>query len=550
MEHANYPTLRELLRQDVFSGSRVLSGGNTLDIPVVGVNLTDIPDYYDWISPHELLITNCYSIHDDEAALSTFIGCLAEKELAGVCIKPSRFLGTIPKYMISAAEERSFPLIELPPAVRFADITKAVSDELLRRQTALLHNSISVNQMLLQTITEGASLEDLAQRVREIAGGSVLLVDAINQRQAYSLSETDAVRLASLDRDALCHVLSEEADAHEMRIDGYLFGTVFLCRIEGRPPLHEDILSQILQTIPLEISREHSVRKTESRSFTEFFQHLVSDRILDDNWEQLRANAFHLDLSAPHALLELNFQPNSSISEYATTFQRTAFFHVLRQSLEQLDIDTHIMDHPDGCLILMNSKEDSASLDRALARLPAAFEALRAGYPSLAPAGGCSRSHTGIPGLSLCRWEAQLALKVAHAKGRDFFFRFDQLSVLRLLYSSDPSREIGRFIAETLKSLASPKLPHEKELLETLESYFQNLGNQRRIAQELYIHYNTVAYRLNSIQELTQMNLEDPEHRLQLELALYLRRVHAEDGLSPFTNGNQQLRSTITGDSY
>lgn len=550
MEHANYPTLRELLRQDVFSGSRVLSGGNTLDIPVVGVNLTDIPDYYDWISPHELLITNCYSIHDDEAALSTFIGCLAEKELAGVCIKPSRFLGTIPKYMISAAEERSFPLIELPPAVRFADITKAVSDELLRRQTALLHNSISVNQMLLQTITEGASLEDLAQRVREIAGGSVLLVDAINQRQAYSLSETDAVRLASLDRDALCHVLSEEADAHEMRIDGYLFGTVFLCRIEGRPPLHEDILSQILQTIPLEISREHSVRKTESRSFTEFFQHLVSDRILDDNWEQLRANAFHLDLSAPHALLELNFQPNSSISEYATTFQRTAFFHVLRQSLEQLDIDTHIMDHPDGCLILMNSKEDSASLDRALARLPAAFEALRAGYPSLAPAGGCSRSHTGIPGLSLCRWEAQLALKVAHAKGRDFFFCFDQLGVLRLLYSSDPSREIGRFIAETLKSLASPKLPHEKELLETLESYFQNLGNQRRIAQELYIHYNTVAYRLNSIQELTQMNLEDPEHRLQLELALYLRRVHAEDGLSPFTNGNQQLRSTITGDSY
>ena len=79
MEHANYPTLRELLRQDVFSNSRVLSGGNALDAPVVGVNLTDTPDYYDWISPHELLITNCYSIHNDEAVLSTFIGCLAEK---------------------------------------------------------------------------------------------------------------------------------------------------------------------------------------------------------------------------------------------------------------------------------------------------------------------------------------------------------------------------------------------------------------------------------------------------------------------------------------
>ena len=260
--------------------------------------------------------------------------------------------------------------------------------ELLRRQTALLHNSIAVNQMLLQTITEGASLEDLAQRIREIAGGSVLLVDSINQRQAYSLSKADSARLAALEHDALCQTLLEEADVYEMQIDGHLFGAVCLCRAKDQPPLQTDILSQILQTIPLEISREHSVRKTESRSFTEFFQHLISDHILDDRWEQSRANAFHLDLSASHALLELHFQSNNSISEYAATFQRTAFFHTLRQSLEQLGIDAHIMDQPDGCLILMGSKEDSIPLDHALARLSSTFETFQTGYPALSLAGG------------------------------------------------------------------------------------------------------------------------------------------------------------------
>ena len=538
VEYANYPTLGELLRQDIFSNSQVLSGEAALDIPVAGVNLTDTPDYYDWVSPHELLVTNCYAICGDAPALSAFIGHLAEKGVAGVCIKPSRFLGTIPEYIISAAKERKFPLIELPPTIRFADITKAVSDELLRRQTALLHNSIAVNQMLLQTITEGASLEDLAQRIREIAGGSVLLVDSINQRQAYSLSKADSARMAALEHDALCQTLLEEADVYEMRIDGHLFGTVCLCRAKDQPPLQTDILSQILQTIPLEISREHSVRKTESRSFTEFFQHLISDHILDDSWEQSRANAFHLDLSASHALLELHFQSNNSISEYTATFQRTAFFHTLRQSLEQLGIDAHIMDQPDGCLILMGSKEDSIPLDHALARLSSTFETFQTGYPALSLAGGCSRSHAGIPGLSLCRWEAQLALKAACSKNENSFFHFDQLGILRLLYSSNPSREIGRFIRETLKELASPKLSHEKELLETLESYFRNLGNQRRIAQELYIHYNTVAYRLNSIQELTRMNLDNPEHRMQLELALYLRRIHIMDKSASFVNEN------------
>lgn len=51
MEYANYPTLGELLRQDIFSNSQVLSGEAALDIPVAGVNLTDTPDYYDWVSP-------------------------------------------------------------------------------------------------------------------------------------------------------------------------------------------------------------------------------------------------------------------------------------------------------------------------------------------------------------------------------------------------------------------------------------------------------------------------------------------------------------------
>ena len=115
VEYANYPTLGELLRQDIFSNSQVLSGEAALDIPVAGVNLTDTPDYYDWVSPHELLVTNCYAICGDAPALSAFIGHLAEKGLAGVCIKPSRFLGTIPEYMISAAREQEFPLIALPP---------------------------------------------------------------------------------------------------------------------------------------------------------------------------------------------------------------------------------------------------------------------------------------------------------------------------------------------------------------------------------------------------------------------------------------------------
>lgn len=526
MNHPDFPTIKELLELPVFSGSRLLCGELSLDRPVSGVSLSDIPDYYNWIYPHELLVSTCFAIHDDPTAISGFIQTLDAHGLSGVCVKTSRFLGQMPEAMLSAAKRLEFPLIELPEQVRFADITKAVSDERLRRQTALLRSSLSVNQMLIQTITAGASLEQIADMVGKITGGSVLLVDSLNRRQAHSVCRRDADRFTGMDKSSLRQALLREADCYEMRVDGHSFGALYLCRTGRAPALNDEMLAQILQTIPLEISREHSVRERESHSFSEFFHHLVSDRIMDDQWEQYRAKAFCLNLSQPHALLYLRIQMRKDTGHYAAIFQRTAFFQALRQQVDSLGLDIHIMSQNDLDLLLLEARGDCDPLESSLLRIPSIFRALQADYPALAVGGGCSRSHAGIPGLSLCRWEAQLALKAAEDRGENGFLRFDQLGILRLLYSGDPHREVGLFVQETLKGLLAPDAPHSGELLETLDCYFRNLGNQRRMAQELYVHYNTVAYRLKSIQEITQANLNDPAERMQLELALYLHKFN------------------------
>ncbi len=525
MEHPDYPTVRELLAMPVFAHSRLLCGEAALDRPVVGVNLADIPDYQNWIFPHELVVSNCFAIHKDPAAIANYIQTLARHGLSGACIKPTRFLGIMPEVMLHAAEGLNFPLIELPDDVRFADITKAVSDERLRRQTALLRSSLSVNQMLIQTITAGASLEQIADTVCEITGSSVLLVDSINQRQAHSLSKKDAFRFSSMGTDELRHALQEDATAHEMNIDGHMFGILYLCEAEDRSPIGSEILSQILRAIPLEISREHSVRQRESRSFSEFFLHLISDRILDDQWEQARASAFCLNLAQPHVLLGVHIELREKSGNYAAIFQRTAFFQSLQRQLEELRLNTHSISQADSNFMLLSAEEGGQPFADILTRFPSLFEQLCADFPALVIAGGCSRPHAGIPGLSLCNWEAQLALKAALNTGGNRFLPFDQLGILRLLYSGDPHREIGLFIHETLKGLTSQN-PHSAELLQTLDCYFKNLGNQRRMAQELHIHYNTVAYRLKGIQDMTGMDLDHPPDRLQLELALYLRRFH------------------------
>ena len=193
-----YPCLSELLTLPVFRGSRLLGCQTGLERVVTGVNLSDTPEYYKWLCAGELMVTTCYSIHDDPAALAQFIPTLAAGGMSGLCVKPGQYLGQVPQTMVNQAEMLGLPLVALPEDVRFSDITKAVSDELLRRQTALLHSTITVNEMLTRTIVEGAGLEEIARMVTDLTGCSVLILDCINDRRALSLTEADAVRFAGL----------------------------------------------------------------------------------------------------------------------------------------------------------------------------------------------------------------------------------------------------------------------------------------------------------------------------------------------------------------
>jgi purine catabolism regulator len=63
------------------------------------------------------------------------------------------------------------------------------------------------------------------------------------------------------------------------------------------------------------------------------------------------------------------------------------------------------------------------------------------------------------------------------------------------------------------------------ELVATLEGFFACHGNLSQTAARLHIHRNTLTYRLEQIATITQLDLDDPDARFSLHLALKLRPV-------------------------
>ena len=59
----------------------------------------------------------------------------------------------------------------------------------------------------------------------------------------------------------------------------------------------------------------------------------------------------------------------------------------------------------------------------------------------------------------------------------------------------------------------------------TLEAWFAENGNLALAAQRLNVHRNTLSYRLQRIEALTGCSFEDPHDRLNISVALLIRRL-------------------------
>lgn len=80
----------------------------------------------------------------------------------------------------------------------------------------------------------------------------------------------------------------------------------------------------------------------------------------------------------------------------------------------------------------------------------------------------------------------------------------------------------ARFVQGLLERLAV-----ETQLLETLETYFERRGYRKLIAGDLGIHPNTLTYRLDRIQSILGIELDDPNWQATLHTALRLRQMSA-----------------------
>ena len=137
---------------------------------------------------------------------------------------------------------------------------------------------------------------------------------------------------------------------------------------------------------------------------------------------------------------------------------------------------------------------------------------------------GVSDQVADISNLRISFRRAKAAVVMAHNEDRPIQF-FDKMGLYRLLYMVDDPLLLKSLSDDLLKPLLEYDAQHGGGYLETLESYLKNSGSIKVMADELFIHRNTILYRMANIKKLLGSNLEDSRERMMFEIACMIRKM-------------------------
>ena len=102
---------------------------------------------------------------------------------------------------------------------------------------------------------------------------------------------------------------------------------------------------------------------------------------------------------------------------------------------------------------------------------------------------------------------------------------FLKLGGYLLIFAMDKEYMID-FRNEYLLELKEADQTSNSQLMRTLNIFLENNGNMLRTAENLFVHRNTLQYRLNKIAHITGKELEDPNVRRDFQNALLINRLY------------------------
>ena len=533
--------LYDIMKIPIFDQAKLIAGHKGVEQEVYTVNMMDAPDIIHFLKRNELLVTSAYHFKDDMYALRELIIQMKKQGCTALGIKTKRFLQEIPEEIISLADEIYFPIIELPFDIGLGDLVNQTLSYILDMRTNELHQAMQIHQQFSNHIISGKGINMILENLSSLIQLPVVLLDYhlrpisehnntkasiqnlkkffINGRK-LPLSTIEIVTFSLLtktrDTVSIFPIYTQNNQYSYLVIDGFI------------SPLNRSMVlavEQAANVLAFELIKEHSLRQYSRRIQDEFFTNVINSVFSTQDEIINLGKEFNLSFDQKYICIIGKID----IKEFTMSFmeyqeEKDLIYDLIEEELNSYTANVHLFIKDDMYVLLVNcdviwretEKEQMISLLKNI-------QVKIYSYFQKSISFGIANSSEQLLHISHSFKEATDAFYYGEMSGSKEFIEIYQAKEISAILRMIPQEQLKKFYESTLHSLANENEKDHAVLLHTLSVYLETHCAISETAKRLFLHRNTVIYRLEKCEEILGRNIKDPNETLQLRIAFRIK---------------------------
>lgn len=174
------------------AGGAVLVGGRSgADGQVRWVHATELADVAPLLRAGDLVLTTGIALPESADGLDEFVASLVARGVAGLVVELGRRWTAVPRALVSACDARGLPLIALARETSFAAVTQSVGERIVEQQLEELREAQRVHDTFTELGIAEAGPAQILDAVQQLSGAAVVLEDEQHRVVDYRSGSAD-----------------------------------------------------------------------------------------------------------------------------------------------------------------------------------------------------------------------------------------------------------------------------------------------------------------------------------------------------------------------
>lgn len=552
-------TINNLLNAGNLPGLRLAAAGNHADREIRNVNTIDNPDSYDWLRAGDFLLTTGYLFRESPEQLERLVERLAEINCAGLGFKIMRYFETIPAPMLETAERLGVPIVEIPLRFSLADVANEINASLGLKEEAPLAQYLRIHNSFNECSLTGGGMFGLISTLYDFVQNPVVLLDS--RRRLLTHCDPEG-HLDSLPHNgsrlalpqSFLSILPEKVPGKSKIItrsypdaQGSLVARVAILEDEKslygyiivfefhRQLDYFDFIALESASIPLVLERVKAKQLNEVRHQLrqDFFDDLLLGKLESVNAVSSLAEIHHMDTKNTYLCMVTKLRKNDAM-QGSDEDQRNNYLRLKQSIILLLDeLATKrgmsiVSIHRSNLIISfihVPDRQKDLRVRGFLGDFPGEASAQLRAQVDQDFVIGIGTPISDYLNIRKSYIQANEAIRYSNTSENGAICYYEDFMVDQLLDCISDRSALESFSRLALGRLIDHDRDHGTNLLETLEIFFECNGNMSIAAKKLFLHRNSLIYRIDKIKEILDTDLKNPTALLTLQVGFRVLRI-------------------------